>query len=68
MAVDIVMPVLVAALGGVLITRRTTWARDVLQLRFLPPALRERVIVALGGALVVIGVWTLVEALDRHVL
>jgi hypothetical protein len=40
-----------AALGVLLIARRSTWARDVVQLHWFSQRTSERVIVALGVAL-----------------
>lgn len=54
---------LVAALGALLIARRSTWARDVVQLHWPSQRTREHVIVTLGTALLAVAAALAVEAL-----
>ena len=54
---------LVAALGVLLIVRRSTWAHDVMQRHWLSQRTRERVIVTLGVGLLAVAATLVVEAL-----
>ncbi len=56
---------LIGALGALLIARRSSWARDVMELHWLSQRTRERVIVTLGVGLLAVAVTVAVEALTE---